>query len=138
SGLDSMISKRLDQNIRISPTEIKQFVPNELQRGTKHLLVHHVHKSSPQAQGSTALLHSLKHYRVLHEENVVLTIRTSDLPKVPDSEKVKYMPLNDMFSSLIVTFGYMETPNVPKAKYFVSWTKATLSRWSATPAPRRT
>ncbi len=63
----------------------------------------------------TALLHSLKHYRVLHEENVVLTIRTSDLPTVPDSEKVKYMPLNDLFSSLIVTFGYMETPHVPKA-----------------------
>lgn len=62
----------------------------------------------------TALLHSLKHYKVLHEHNVVLTIRTSDFPIVPDAEKVKFTKHNDAFSSLLVTFGYMETPNVPR------------------------
>ncbi|MFO1123059.1 MAG: potassium transporter Kup [Hyphomicrobiales bacterium] len=63
----------------------------------------------------TALLHSLKHYKVLHENNVILTIRTSDLPAIADSEKVKMTSINEMFRSLIVTFGYMETPHVPKA-----------------------
>jgi KUP system potassium uptake protein len=62
----------------------------------------------------TALLHSLKHYKVLHEDNVVLTLRTSDLPSVPDAEKVSIEPVGDRFSRLIATFGYMETPNVPK------------------------
>jgi KUP system potassium uptake protein len=62
----------------------------------------------------TALLHSLKHYKVLHDQNVVLTIHTSDSPSVPDAEKVKLEKLNDHFSRLLVTFGYMETPNVPK------------------------
>ena len=63
----------------------------------------------------TALLHSLKHYRVLHENNLVLTIRTSDLPSIPDAEKVKLHKIGETFSALSVTFGYMETPNVPKA-----------------------
>ena len=63
----------------------------------------------------TALLHSLKHYKVLHENNVVLTIRTSDSPSVPSMEKVKIEKLNDLFSRIIITYGYMETPDVPKA-----------------------
>ena len=62
----------------------------------------------------TALLHSLKHYKVLHENNVVLTIRTSDSPSVPDQDKVKFEQLTDLFSRLVVTFGYMETPDVPR------------------------
>ncbi|MBC8037629.1 MAG: potassium transporter Kup, partial [Rhizobiales bacterium] len=62
----------------------------------------------------TALLHSLKHYKVLHEHNVVLTIRTADSPTVPDGEKLKFEKLNDLFSRLIVSVGYMETPDVPK------------------------
>jgi KUP system potassium uptake protein len=63
----------------------------------------------------TALLHSLKHYKVLHEINVVLTIRTSDSPSVPPLEKVKIEKLNNLFNRIIITYGYMETPDVPKA-----------------------
>jgi KUP system potassium uptake protein len=63
----------------------------------------------------TALLHSLKHYKVLHENNVVLTIRTSHNPKVPTEEKVKIEQLNERFSRVTVTYGYMESPDVPKA-----------------------
>lgn len=63
----------------------------------------------------TALLHSLKHYKVLHEQNVILTVRTSVSPRVPDDEKVTIDAYNELFSRVIVTFGYMETPNIPKA-----------------------
>jgi KUP system potassium uptake protein len=63
----------------------------------------------------TALLHSLKHYKVLHEQNVILTVRTSTSPRVPDDEKVTIDAYNTLFSRVVVTFGYMETPNLPKA-----------------------
>jgi KUP system potassium uptake protein len=63
----------------------------------------------------TALLHSLKHYKVLHEHNVILTVVTSNLPRVADDEKVRIDAYNDLFYRVIVTFGYMETPNIPKA-----------------------
>src|SRR5215217_2009481 len=63
----------------------------------------------------TALLHSLKHYKVLHEHNVILTVITADTPRVPDNEKVTIDAYNELFSRVVVTFGYMETPNIPKA-----------------------
>jgi len=63
----------------------------------------------------TALLHSLKHYKVLHEQNVILTVRTSTSPRVPDDEKVTIDAYNELFSRVVVTFGFMEAPNLPKA-----------------------
>ncbi|CAN7732505.1 potassium transporter Kup [Neorhizobium sp. LjRoot104] len=63
----------------------------------------------------TALLHSLKHYKVLHEQNVVLSVVTSSSPFVPDDEKIFFESFNPQFSRMIITFGYMETPNIPKA-----------------------
>ena len=63
----------------------------------------------------TALMHSLKHYKVLHEKNVILTVRTSDKPRVPDDEKITMVVLNERFMQVGVTFGYMETPNLSKA-----------------------
>jgi KUP system potassium uptake protein len=63
----------------------------------------------------TALLHNLKHNKVLHEQNVVLTILTADTPRVPEDDRVKITPLSQHFSRVALKFGYMEQPNVPKA-----------------------
>ena len=63
----------------------------------------------------TALLHSLKHYKVLHEQNVILSVVTSSSPFVADGEKIFFESFSPRFSRMIITFGYMETPNIPKA-----------------------
>jgi KUP system potassium uptake protein len=63
----------------------------------------------------TALLHNLKHNKVLHEHNVILTIITTDTPRVSDDERVKITSLSTHFNVVALRFGYMETPNVPKA-----------------------
>jgi KUP system potassium uptake protein len=63
----------------------------------------------------TALLHSLKHYKVLHEQNVILTVETADTPRVPAAERVRIEQISPTFSRVRLRFGYMETPNVPKA-----------------------
>ncbi len=63
----------------------------------------------------TALLHNLKHNKVLHEHNVILTIVTGDTPRVPDTERVQFTPLSEHFARVTLKFGYMDTPNVPKA-----------------------
>lgn len=70
--------------------------------------------SDPQS-APTALMHSLKHYKVLHEQNVILSVVTAPQPIVPDSERVSMERLNDRFLRIILTFGYMEQPNIPKA-----------------------
>ncbi|HZQ11978.1 MAG TPA: potassium transporter Kup [Pseudolabrys sp.] len=63
----------------------------------------------------TALLHSLKHYKVLHEKNVILTIITADMPRVPEEERVEITPISSRFSRVVLHFGFMESPNVPRA-----------------------
>ena len=63
----------------------------------------------------TALMHSLKHYKVLHEKNVILTIETADTPRVDLAERVRIEPVGQTFSRVVLRFGFMESPNVPKA-----------------------
>jgi KUP system potassium uptake protein len=63
----------------------------------------------------TALLHNLKHNKVLHQHNVILTIVTGDTPRVPDSDRVQFTPLSEHFARVTLKFGYMDSPNVPKA-----------------------
>jgi KUP system potassium uptake protein len=63
----------------------------------------------------TALLHNLKHNKVLHEHNVVLTIETTQTPRVELSERVHMQKISEKFSTVRLRFGFMESPNVPKA-----------------------
>ena len=62
-----------------------------------------------------ALLHNLKHNQVLHEQNLIMTVRTADRPRVPPSERLTVETINDSFKTVTATFGYMESPNVPEA-----------------------
>jgi len=62
-----------------------------------------------------ALLHNLKHNQVLHERNIILTVRFAEVPFVPDSERIVVQPLGPTFWKLAVTFGFMQTPDVPEA-----------------------
>ena len=63
----------------------------------------------------TALLHSLKHYKVLHERNAILTIKSDPLPRVDLGDRVRIEAISESFSHIVLRFGFMETPNVPQA-----------------------
>jgi KUP system potassium uptake protein len=63
----------------------------------------------------TALLHNLKHNKVLHEHNVILTIETAQTPRVDVAERVRMERISEKFSTVRLRFGFMESPNVPKA-----------------------
>ena len=63
----------------------------------------------------TAMMHNLKHNKVLHEHNVILTIETAQTPRVDLSERVKMETISEKFSTVRLRFGFMESPNVPKA-----------------------
>jgi KUP system potassium uptake protein len=93
----------------------------------------------------TAMLHNLKHNKVLHESNIILTVVTADTPRVPESERVKIAPLSKHFSRIALKFGYMEQPNVPKAlalarkqglQFDIMSTSFFLSRRSLRPSPQ--
>ena len=63
----------------------------------------------------TALLHNLKHNKVLHEHNVILTIETAQTPRVSPAARVSMESVSQHFAKVRLRFGFMESPNVPKA-----------------------
>jgi KUP system potassium uptake protein len=62
-----------------------------------------------------ALMHNLKHNQVLHEQIIILTVKTINAPRAPDSERVKIEDFLPDVKRVTLTFGFMETPNVVKA-----------------------
>jgi KUP system potassium uptake protein len=100
--------------------------------------------SDPQS-APTALMHSLKHYKVLHEKNVILTIETAPTPRIDDSERVRLEEISATFTKVRLRFGFMESPNVPKAlaiarklgwQFDIMSTSFFLSRRALKPAAR--
>ncbi|GJE60169.1 potassium transporter Kup [Methylobacterium trifolii] len=90
-----------------------------------------------------ALLHNLKHNKVLHEKNVILTVETVDTPRSVDADKIRIEPIGPHFFKVVMKFGYMETPNIPKTltllrrqgfKFDIMATSFFLSRRSIRPA----
>jgi KUP system potassium uptake protein len=63
----------------------------------------------------TALLHSLKHYKVLHEKNVILTVETVDTPRVAEDERVRIEPISSTFSRVVIRYGFIDIPDIPAA-----------------------
>ena len=63
----------------------------------------------------TALLHSLKHYKVLHEKIVIVTVRIEETPRVDPEDRIQMEKLSETFSRVMLRFGFMETPNIPRA-----------------------
>jgi KUP system potassium uptake protein len=61
-----------------------------------------------------ALLHNLKHNKVLHERNIILTIVTDEVPQVNPDKRIETEKLGSGFYRLIAHYGFMEEPNVPE------------------------
>jgi KUP system potassium uptake protein len=62
-----------------------------------------------------ALLHNLKHNKVLHQRNIILTIKTLDIPWVPETDQIHISSLcNDEVTRIIARVGYMQSPRVPR------------------------
>jgi KUP system potassium uptake protein len=123
----------LDDLVRILEKKPPQRVP-----GTAVFLTSDP-KSAP-----TALLHSLKHYKVLHEKNVILSVETTHTPRVDTDKRVRIEPVGSTFTRVHLRFGYMEMPNIPKAlaiarklgwQFDIMSTSFFLSRRALRPAP---
>ncbi|MEI7447849.1 MAG: KUP/HAK/KT family potassium transporter, partial [Burkholderiales bacterium] len=62
-----------------------------------------------------ALLHNLKHYQVLHETNVILTVVFREVPWIPAAERAEVEPLGRGFWRVTLRYGFMDRPDVPAA-----------------------
>nr|WP_199042634.1 potassium transporter Kup [Dyella sp. ASV24] len=62
-----------------------------------------------------ALLHNLKHNKVLHERNVLLTVEMLETPTADPGERIEITELGGDFYGLALRFGFAEDPNIPRA-----------------------
>ncbi len=92
-----------------------------------------------------ALMHNLKHNQVLHELIIILTVKTLNTPRAPESERVKVEDYMPDVKRVTLTFGFMETPNVVKAltearkhglKFDIMKTSFFLSRRTIVPSEK--
>ena len=67
-----------------------------------------------------AMLHNLKHNKVLHERNVVLHVQFEDIPLVTRARRVEIEDLGRGFYKMVVRYGFMNTPDIPKALTIVA------------------
>ena len=93
----------------------------------------------------TALLHNLKHNKMLHDCNLIVTVENVDIPRVSESDRTVVTQLSRRFRHVRMRFGFMETPNVPKAlgaarklglKFDIMSTSFFLSRRALKPAAK--
>ncbi len=68
--------------------------------------------ANPQGVPGT-ILHNLKHNRVLHARNIVLSIRTASVPHVANEDRYTYVKVDENFARVTLHYGFMETPDVP-------------------------
>ena len=105
----------LDAKVRRDTPRLDDFIGMLRARPPHRVPGTAVYLTSDPDHAPGALLHNLKHNRVLHQQNVILTVETTDTPRVPDDERVRCKPIDDDFKSVDVKYGFMETPNIPKA-----------------------
>ncbi len=93
-----------------------------------------------------ALMHNLKHNKVLHEKNIILTVRTTDRPRVSDANRITMEAINDDFKKITLHYGFMESPVIPRAlglcrkqglKFDIMSTSFFLGRRSVVPSATR-
>ena len=62
-----------------------------------------------------AMLHNIKHNKVLHERNIMVTVITRDVPYVPEQERIRVEVLDDRFQRVFVYYGFKDQPDIPNA-----------------------
>jgi KUP system potassium uptake protein len=94
-----------------------------------------------------ALLHALKHYKVLHQRVVMMQVETEDVPHVPEEQRLEIGELGKGFYTIRLRYGFMDQPNVVRAlaqcrigglRFNLMETSFVIGREKLRPRPRRT
>jgi KUP system potassium uptake protein len=107
TGILNQIARKQDATLDWLVNTLEKKPPHRV-NGTAVFLTGNPHAAP------SALLHNLKHNHMLHERNIILTIKTVDVPRVPNNERVKIETLSATFTGVSLAYGFMETPNVER------------------------
>lgn len=106
-----LLSRRLaDETMELQP-----FVAHIVEGGIERISGTAVFMTPNPDNVPHALLHSLKHYKTLHEQVVILSVRVVDVPYVPEAERVEVVRLPGNFNQVTVQYGFKDEPDIPAA-----------------------
>lgn len=106
-----LLSRRLaDETMELQP-----FVSHIVEGGIERISGTAVFMTPDPDNVPHALLHSLKHYKTLHEQVVILSVRVVDVPYVPEAERVEVVRLPGNFNQVTVQYGFKDEPDIPAA-----------------------
>ena len=108
TGRDAMLHELERETIPLDPF-IRSMVNETKVAGTAVYLSHRI-DSVP-----VAMLHSVEHYHVLHQRNVILSIETERVPRVAASECASVTALSNDFYRIVLRYGFMQHPDIPVA-----------------------
>ena len=103
------------ETIRRDGLDLKSFIES-VESGQNHLIQRTaVYAVANPETVPQALLHNMKHNQVLHEKNIILTVKFEEVPWVPESERIWVEKISEHFWQVVLNYGFMNTPDVPKA-----------------------
>ena len=105
----------LFQRLYADAVSLRSFIERLIQRPPTRVPGTAVFLTSSLQAAPLALLHNLKHNKVLHDRVVVLTVVIEDVPKVAESERLRVDVMEGGFYRLLLHYGYLDTPDVPTA-----------------------
>jgi len=105
----------LMDSIRSDGLSLQEFIAQLDPRSMHRVERTAVYAVADPANVPQALLHNLKHNQVLHARNVILTVRFHEVPWIPMDRRVDVQALDHGFWQVQVNYGFMNTPDVPKA-----------------------
>ena len=105
----------LGKRLAADAMELKPFIENITESGVERVSGTAVFLTPNLKLVPHAMLHSLKHYKALHEQVIVLSVEVFDVPFVPDIDRVEVRRLNGNFSQVIVQYGFKDEPDIPAA-----------------------
>jgi KUP system potassium uptake protein len=105
----------LKQKTRREELSVKEFWPT-LDRKVKHRVAGTAVFLTGQPDAiPVALMHNLKHNKVMHAKNLIVGIDAADTPRLPEHERATVQRVSDDLAIVRLCFGYMEEPDVPRA-----------------------
>ncbi len=106
---------RLSSIVRENTLPFELFLPDISRRKPHRVPGTAVFLTSEPSGAPPVLLHHLKHNKVLHERVVVMSVQTEDIPQVAREDRLEVSDLGEGFYRVTANYGFMETPDVPRA-----------------------
>lgn len=105
----------LGERLAANAMQLRPFITNIAESGVERVPGTAVFMTPDPESVPHALLHSLKHYKALHEQVIILSVKVFDVPYVPDIDRVEVHRLASNFAQVVVQYGFKDEPDIPAA-----------------------